>query len=185
MDPINRKKKSRSLLKTFGSYSSMLVLCVVGLLLLVFGGIAPTAREIEQTRERLADRQEELEQQKVLAPVYASLQERINEMTVESLAPAKETPLRLEDFSALPSLFENLASDVGLEFLAATPQLRSMRDGNEALRVDARMRGEYSNMQTLLLQLSTLPSVEGLDGLTIEVTEGGKEIRLTLWLGIG
>ncbi len=163
----------------------MLIICVAGLLLLLFGGVIPAAKQIEQTKSEIKQLDTALKEHEALVPVYAMLQQQNERTTLAPLPTPARNPLLIESLTDLPNLFEGMARDAGLQLVSATPQVRSLRDGNEALRMDARVRGEYRNMKALLMLLGELPYIERIEGVSVDVVEAGKEMRLTIWLGIG
>lgn len=147
-------------------------------------GVIPSAREIEHTRTAIARLQADLRQQEALLPVFQSLQERRQQTLPEGIHVYAREPLEIDDLAALPDVFEELARRAGLELVSATPQVRSLRDGREMLRVDTRMRGEFQTFNTLLNRLNKMPFVETIENLGIDVIESAHEMHLSVWLAI-
>ena len=110
-------------------------------LALVLIGVLPSSREIDEIRVTIEGLQADLQQQKALLPVYISLQQRRKESLPEGIHVNELQPLKIEDLAALPDVFETLARESEVELVSATPQVRSLQDGREMLRVDVRMRG--------------------------------------------
>jgi hypothetical protein len=52
------------------------------------------------------------------------------------------------------------------------------------LRIDALMRGEFLNFNILLKRLNEMRFVESIESLTIDVTNLGQEMMLSVWLAI-
>jgi len=147
-------------------------------------GVIPAAREIEHTRTAIARLQADLRQQEALLPVYQSLQEQRERTLPEGIHVHARKPLEIDDLAALPNVFEELARSAGLELVSATPQVRSLRDGRETLRLDTRMRGDFQAFNTLLNLLNKMPFVETIETLGVEVIESAHEMHLSVWLAI-
>ncbi len=156
----------------------------VALLAIVVIGVIPSAQEISDTREEIERLQTDLQRQQALRPLFLSLQERRARTLPNGIHVAERTPLEIDDLAALPYLFEALARTSGLALISATPQVRSLRDGREMLRVDTRMRGEFQTFNALMNRLNQMPFVESIETLGIDVVESGQEINLSVWLAI-
>lgn len=160
------------------------VIFVAALLALVLMGVLPSSRDIDETRAAIVELQADLQQQKALLPVYASLQQRKKKSLPEGISVNELQPLKIEDLAELPDVFETLARESDVELVSATPQVRSLQDGLEMLRIDARMRGEFLTFNNLLNRLNEMRFVESIDSLTIDVTNLGQEMSLSVWLAI-
>ena len=157
---------------------------VMVLLALVLLLVLPSSREIDKTRASIEELQADLQQQKTLLPIHLSLQQRKKKSLPEGISVNELQPLKIEDLAELPDVFETLARESKVELVSATPQVRSLQDGREMLLIDARMRGEFLAFNTLLNRLNELRFVESIDSLTIDVTNLGQEMSLSVWLAI-
>lgn len=169
------------------SAKGMFVLPTVFVLItlaLVFVGIIPATGDIKDTRASIGELEADLHQQRTLLPIYQSLQQRKERSLPEGISVNELQPLRIEDLTELPDVFENLASESGVELVSATPQVRSLQNGRELLRVDVRMRGEFLTFSQLLSQLNEMPFVESIESFAIDVTDLGHEVSLSVWLAI-
>lgn len=154
------------------------------LLALVLLGVLPSSRDIDKARVSIEKLQADLQQQKTLLPVYLSLQQRKKKSLPEGISVNELQPLKIEDLAELPDVFETLAREAGVELVSATPQVRSLQNGREMLRIDARMRGEFLAFNILLNRLNEMRFVESIESLTSDVTNLGQEMSLSVWLAI-
>lgn len=157
---------------------------VMVLLALVVFGVLPSVRKIDETRASIRRLEGDLQQQKSLLPIHLSLQQHKSKSLPEGIAVNKLQPLEIEDLAQLPNAFEALARQSGVELVSATPQVRSLRDGREMLRIDAHLRGEFLAFNVLLNRLNEMPFVEAIESFTIDVTNLGHEMNLPVWLAI-
>ena len=153
-------------------------------LALVLLGVLPSFRNIDKTHASIEELQADLQQQKTLLPIYLSLQQRKKKSLPEGIAVNQLQPLKIEDLAELPDVFETLARESEVELVSATPQVRSLQDGHEMLRIDARMRGDFLAFNILLNRLNEMRFVESIDSLTIDVANLGQEMSLSVWLAI-
>ena len=154
------------------------------LVALVLIGVRPSSRDIDKTLLSIEELHAGLEQQRMLLPVYLSLQHRKNKSPSEWIPVNELQPLKIEDLGGLPDVFETLARESGVELVSATPQVRSLQNGREILRIDARIRGEFLAFSTLLKRLNEMRFVGSIESLTIDVTHLGQEMSLSASLAI-
>lgn len=176
MEPSPRNAPSGNLL--LPAIGAMVFLAVLII------GVIPAARETERTRAAIVRLQSDLRQQEALLPVFQSLQARRQQTLPEGIHVYAREPLEIDDLAALPDVFEELARTSGLELIAATPQVRSLQDGREMLRIDTRMRGEFQTFNALLNRLNEMPYIETIENLGIDATASGHEMQLAVWLAI-
>ena len=174
-----------SVRELFGMFSGLLIICVAGLLILLFGGIVPAARNTEDTRAEIESLRAELQKREALLPVYALLRQQAETAPPDHLIVPEPRRLPLDELPGVPALLEEMAAANGLELVSATPQVRALSEGRDGLRVDARLRGEFLPMRDFLLSLGGFPSMERLEGVSVMAVDAGRELRVTIWLKIG
>jgi hypothetical protein len=151
---------------------------------LVLFGVLPSSRDINKTHASLEALQVDLQEQKTLLPIYLSLKQRQKKALPEGISVNELQPLKIADLAELPEIFEALARASDLELVSVTPQVRSFQNGHEILRIDARMRGGFLTFNVLLKRLNEMRFVESIESLTIDVTNLGQEMSLSVWLEI-
>jgi hypothetical protein len=161
------------------------VIIAIAFLALVFLGVIPSIREIDNTRATIVQLDADLKQQRALLPIHLQLQKHKEELLLpEGIQVSKLQRLKIDDLAMLPEVFETLARECKVELVSATPQVRSLKDVREMLRVDARMRGEFLTFNNLLNRLNEMPYVESIESLAIDVTNLGQEMSISVWLAI-
>ena len=160
------------------------LIAVVALLALVFLGIFPTTKKINETHAEIVQLEVDLHQQNALLPLYVNLQERKKQTLPEGIHVKELERLGIEDLATLPDVFESLARESEVELVTATPEVRSLQDGRELLRVDTRMRGDFLAFNNLMNRLNEMPFVESIESLGFDVTNLGHEMSLSVWLAI-
>lgn len=154
------------------------------LLVIVLIGILPSSRGIAKARAAIIELEADIEEQKGFIPIYIPLQQRKLKDFPGTISVNELKPLKLEDLAELPDVFESLARDSKVELVTVTPQVRSLQGGREMLRIDARMRGEFSSFNTFLNRLNEMKSVDSIESFAIEVSNLGHEMSISVWLAI-
>lgn len=157
---------------------------IVLFLALIATGVIPSFLETKKIRTSILELQSDLLQQKALLPIYLSIQQRKSNSLPEGISVNELQPLNIDDLESLPDVFETLARESDVELISATPQVRSLEDGRELLRMDAHMRGDFLTFNILLNRLNEMQFVESIESLTIDVTNLGQEMNLSVWLAI-
>lgn len=147
-------------------------------------GVLPSAKKIVKARIAIEELQADLKEQKVLLPIYLVLEQQKKKSLPEGIAVNELQPLKIADLAELPGVFETLAREADVELVSATPQVRSLQGGREMLLIDARMRGDFFTFNTLLNRLNEMRFIESIESLSIDVTDLGHEMSLSVWLAI-
>jgi len=160
------------------------VIFILVLLALVAFGVLPSSWKIDENRFAIEELKAKLQRQKALLPISFSLQARKKRTLPEGISVNKLQPLKIEDLAELPEVFESLAQRSDVELVSVTPQVRSLQGGREMLRIDARVRSEFLTFNQLLNRLNEMRFVESIESLSIDVTDLGQEMTLSVWLAI-
>jgi len=175
---------SQAMKAKFASRVALLTTATVAYAALVIFGVFSTSRKIEASRSELETLNANLQAQRSLQPIEALLQSSKKQLVPKGINAYEREPLEIKDLAFLPTLFEGLAREAGIELVSATPQARSLQDGRAMLRVDTRMRGNFKTFIILLNKLVEMQFVESIDSLGIDVTEVGQDLKLSVWLSI-
>lgn len=154
------------------------------LLALLSLGVLPSFRDIAKIRDSIGELQADILQHQTLLPIYLSVQQRKSKSLPEGISVNEVVPLKIEDLAKLPDVFETLTRESEVELISATPQVRSLQDGREMLRMDAHMRGDFLTFNIFLNRLNEMSFVESIESLTIDVTNLGQEMNISVWLAI-
>ncbi len=151
---------------------------------LVLFGVFPTSQKIKKTKTQIESLNTDLKRQNTLLPVHASLLQHKKKSLPEAISVNTIKPLKIEDLTDLPEVFETLARDSNVELVNVTPQVRSLKGDREVLQVNTRIRGNFATFTDLLNQLNKMDFVDTIESLIIDVTKLGPEMSLSVWLAI-
>ena len=173
--------KSRT--STKGKLFLPALFAVVSVLIILFG-VVPASQKIVTTRVAIEELKADLKEQKVLRPIFLTLEQRKKKPLPKGISVNELQPLKVADLADLPDVFETLASESDLELISATPQVRSLQDERELLLVDARVRGKFFTFNSLLNRLNDMRFIKSVESFSIDVTDLGAEMSVSVWLAI-
>ena len=161
-----------------------LFVCATLVLAFLVVGIHPYRAILEGQNAEIFRIQAQIEDQKVLQPVYTGLVERMRngEATGEAVLP--KTALPLDRIDQISSLVGEIARKHGLQLVTATPDVKALSKNSKLLTVYVVMQGDFLAFRKVLLDLVELPYVEHTEELQIQETAQGKEFKLKIWLAI-
>lgn len=87
--------------------------------------------------------------------------------------------------SGLPELFQHLADSCEVEMISLVPSPSSVNGSGSDMRVHIRVRGASDGFRRYLLKVCSIPSVDRLESVQIEVTEDALELGIIAILSVG
>jgi hypothetical protein len=161
-----------------------LLICGTGVLVFILGGIYPSYRNIVRIDGSIASLKAQIEEQKVLSPLYQKLRKELTagNAVAESIPPKSGLSARWMD--NLSPIFGEIAAKCGLEVSGVAPDVKSLVDDPHFLSVGLVLKGNFFNFQKFLLELENLPYMCGIEELQIREGLGAREYFLKTWLMI-
>lgn len=167
--------------KYLGQHIFLVTICVVFLLVLALALLIPSQRRIQNLEQRIAATEAEVEEQKILYPVYSQLLAEKARVEGEGLPPMQEGAFSQEDLAGLWDTFEGLAREAGLETVSVQPVSTSVSD---RVQVNGIFTGPLEPFRGFLVQLGTFGYVEHLQEVLIQEVLESREFRVKMWLAI-
>ncbi|MEW5725067.1 MAG: hypothetical protein AB1896_18285 [Thermodesulfobacteriota bacterium] len=156
-----------------------------GIVLAFFlAALYPQYRALKREGARILSLKAEIEQQKLLHPLYQELAARARfEPAPELPFPQKEKLARGE-VGRLSDIFAAAAREAGLIFDSVIPQVNSLGQGTDFLMADLTVRGSFSSLRKFLTALGGMPYFEHLERLRVERTGSLDLIEMRIWLAL-
>ena len=161
------------------------------LYLLIFGGgiaifvlmiILPaqnTAKNLDQEIGKIKSR---IEEQKILSPVYKSLKKKSTITPPEGIILPKKEKLVRGDTEKITSTFQKISDDSGLTLTGFQPDVNTILNNADFLRVDILVEGEFFDLQNFLIQVCQLPYLELIEVIKINPTKNTNQFGLQIWM---
>jgi hypothetical protein len=166
-----------------GSLSYLLVGVFV---ILVFGLIGfYNYRSLNDLDRDIKAIKADIEEQRVMAPLYKEQIEKIQIKTKKQLPFPARVKLPKEQHEQITTIFADLAREARLEVVSIAPDINSLSGGTGLMLVNAALKGDLYNFRNYLIALGNVPYLEQLGEIQIQTTPGGKEFRIKLWVAVG
>jgi hypothetical protein len=159
--------------------------CLIGILIFIFGGIIPAGRTLTELDARLDDAKYKLEGQRTLMPMFQSLQGRNEKKESQSLPLPEQGKLPQSRIDTLPGTFSTAAKVSGMALVSALPNLNALTGDAQFLSVDAVLRGNFLQFRKFLIQLGSLPYVHHIEEITIQGKADMTEFSVKIWVAVG
>jgi hypothetical protein len=166
-----------------GSFSSLLVGVIIIVIFLVIGFY--NVRSLNDLDRDVQKIKADIEEQRIMAPLYNDLIEKIKVKTKKHLPFPAKAKLPREQHEQITSIFGELAKRANLEVVSITPDVNSLAGGSGLLVVNAALKGDFFNFRNYLIELGNVPYLEHLGEIQIQTIPGGREFHLKLWVSVG
>ena len=166
-----------------GSFSSLLVGVIIIVIFLVIGFY--NVRSLNDLDRDVQKIKADIEEQRIMAPLYNDLIEKIKVKTKKHLPSPAKAKLPREQHEQITSIFGELAKRANLEVVSITPDVNSLAGGSGLLVVNAALKGDFFNFRNYLIELGNVPYLEHLGEIQIQTIPGGREFHLKLWVSVG
>ena len=142
-------------------------------------------RALNELSADIAKTRVDIEEQKLMAPLYKELIEKIKVKTKKNLPfPAREK-LAKDKHEQISAVFSDLARRANLEVVSITPDVNSLVGGSGLVVVNASLKGDFFNFRNFLVELGAVPYMEHVSEIQIQQAAGKKEFRLKIWVAVG
>jgi len=161
------------------------------LYLLIFGGgiaifvflvILPaqtTAKNLDLEIGKIKSR---IEEQKILRPVYKALKKKSTIAPPEGLTVPEKEKLVRGDTQKMTATFQKITADSGLKLAEFRPDVNTILNNAEFLKVDILLEGEFFDLQNFLIQVCQLPYLELIEVIKINPVKNTNHFGLQIWM---
>ena len=127
----------------------------------------------------------QIDQQKILSPVFKDLIKRSKMKAPVDLPFPKKEKLPRDDTEKILPAFQEIAAKSNLKIKSYLPDVESLVDGSEQMMMDVVVKGDFFDFQNFLIQLGELPYLEHIERFKMRPVEGTKEISLRIRIAQG
>ena len=161
------------------------------LYLLIFGGgialfvlivILPAQNTTKNLDQEIGKIKSRIEEQKILSPVYKSLKKKSKITPPEGLVMPKEEKLVRGDTQKITATLQEISADSGLTLAEFRPDVNTILNNAEFLKVDILLEGEFFDLQNFLIQVCQLPYLELIEVIKINPTKNTNQFGLQIWM---
>lgn len=157
-------------------------LCAVAVAVLLAVAVFPRHRAVKELEAQVREAEADLERQKILAPAYRNLQERMGHMKLGSFPLPQEEKLPRGGLQGIPAMFQDMMVKSDLEPVEVMPEIGSLSEKPGLLSLTMVARGSLPGFRRLLVRLGELPFVSGVEHIRIRSVERSKELMVRVSL---
>lgn len=180
-------EKSENILRVHRNNILFLAICLAVLGLVFLLTVAKDLRSRGLLEERLSDAIRRSETQRILSPLVARLQAgKENETATAESGDQESVPLPDGELTAdrYETIIGQIIRQCDLEQVSLGPDLQSVLQNTDTLRVDLTARGHFSNFRRLVLTLARLPFLSKIERFYIEQPADGDRPEMNLKLNL-
>ena len=157
-----------------------LVFCGVGIAILLLIGIYPAQREIGELDRTIAKLEADIEGQKLLFPVFIELLKRSRKKLPAALPAPEPQKLPRGDTARLTKMFNEAATETGIQINRLSPNVESLIKGAERLKMEAEFTGTFHDFRAFLIQVGAVPYLDSVELLRLEASPGSGPLTATM-----
>jgi len=176
-----KEKQSK---KNPGQSIVYMVICAVIILAFILFGLYPRWKVSGQQYMEITKYQAQIEEQKLLHPLYQKLSEKLQAIDSKILPSPSKSKLPKDKTDKTSSIFGEIAQKSELEAVSITPDVKSIISGSGPLLINTVLKGDFFDFQKFLIELGGIPYLEYIEQIQIQALPGSREFRLKIWLAL-
>lgn len=162
----------------------MLLITILGLSVLIFGGILVNARKANELRASILQLQEAHEHQVQLQPFLAIVADQQRTLQSLKLPSAADRPLAFEEIAGIEAVVKEIAEAADLRVLSIRPLLHADLGDHQTVRMEVRLLGKFPDLHPFLHEMTVWDYRSVLESFLLQTTEMGHEMQLIIELAI-
>ena len=152
------------------------------ILVIILVMIYPDHRTLAALDKNIKQLNTKIETQKLLFPLFQKMLTEIDLKLPKGAAFPKEEKLTQEKAESIVSVFHELVGKSGLKVVEVSPDVESTLNGSGFVLMNVVVNGDFFKLREFLLGLGNLPYLKKIEQIKLKNIEGGKEVRLKIWL---
>ncbi len=160
-----------------------LVIITLAALAIIVAGILPSYRSISAIKQRIAEKQLEIERQEALFPLFMTLVKDVQKKIPEGFAVPKNDQVAPRELSQLENIFLQMAKYHHLRLKEVLPDTQSYLEESKLLKIELAFSGHFEDIRQLLYRICGWPYLVDIERLTLQPEESGiLQLRLRIAL---
>ena len=165
---------------------SLWAIVVYGTIIILF--VLVTILPLSMTNRTLAGENDkikaQIEEQKQLRPIYASLLEEMKKKELLVLPHPESEKLPRENTARFKNDFRSLAEKSKVKVLFFTPDLGTLSGSSSSLLHRVTLKGEFGSFRKLLIELGGVPYVDKIEDVEIRQNNDSMDLKMKIWVGL-
>jgi len=158
------------------------LICGAGIVAFIFLIILPSQKMSAELDSEIAKAHNQIEEQRILRPVFNSLLKQVKEKNPTSLPAVPKVKLARGEIGKITRQLQEMAQRHGLKLNELKTDVNSAvgKSGFLLMRIDA--SGEFMKLRDFLIELGTIPALECIEKLQVRPAEASRQFKLKIWL---
>lgn len=154
----------------------------VVILVIILLMIYPDYRTLAALDKNIKQLNTKIETHELLSPLFQKMLTEVELKLPEGVAFPKAEKLSQEKAERIVSVFHELAGKSGIKVVEVSPDVESTLDGSGFVLMNVVVTGDFFKLREFLMELGNLPYLEKIEQIKLQNIDGGKEVRLKIWL---
>ncbi|MBM4156225.1 MAG: hypothetical protein FJ221_14540 [Lentisphaerae bacterium] len=161
-----------------------LAVVILGLVIAICVAVVLQVVRYRSLRDDLAAARHDLEEQKILHPLYLDIVQVLSNAPPVDRTHAVETPLARSEIVGVPDRFAKAATASGLMLGSVNPRVGEGRGGGRELHVDVKVSGPYARLKSFLQTVADWPCFVRIQQIEVLQEREPEEFRLAVRLAL-
>jgi hypothetical protein len=153
-----------------------------GILLFVLLSIFPNYITYSNINHEINMLREQIEEQKILSPIFADLTKKASFQDPENLPFPKKKKLSKDETSNISAIIQKIIQGNNFKLESILTDVDGLMDESGILKMSVEMTGDFMNLRKMILQLGTLPYLEHIEYIRIENLNDKQQVLMKLWI---
>ncbi len=153
-----------------------------GILLFVLLSVFPNYIAYSNIDHEITTLKNQIEEQKILSPIYADLSEKANFKDPENLPFPKKEKLSKNETGNISAIIQDIIRLNDFKLDSILTDVGGLMDGSGMLKMSVEMTGDFMNLRDMILQLGRLPYLAHIETIRVDNADNKQKILLKLWI---
>ena len=160
------------------------MICAGGIIAFIILALYPAQKSLSRLDKEIEKTEGQIEEQKILYPIAQEMFRQIMEKETYALPFPESKKLESARMAELPSILEEMAGKCNLDVISIIPDVKSLSEHAGYLSLTAIVKGRFSDLRELIIQIGGLPYLEHIEHITIEPAGGARECVIKAWVAV-
>ncbi len=153
-----------------------------GILFFVLLSIFPNYITYSNINHEINTLKEQIEEQKILSPIFADLTKKAKFVDPENLPFPKKEKLSKNETSNISAIIQNIIQQNNYKLESILTDVGGLMDESGILKMSIEMTGDFIHLRNIILQLGTLPYLEHIESIRIQNYNNKQQVLMKLWI---
>ena len=146
--------------------------------------IYPNQKKISELNEDIISESNKIEEQRMFGPLFKKLLLKTQGKNDKQFPVVKSEKFPKGNIFKIPLIFTEIAKVNKLIIIKSEPDVNTLKEGSNSLRVKLALKGDFFNFREFLIELYKIPYMIKIESIQIDAGRDMKEFRIKIWLAL-